>query len=103
MVEDAVVRRTVLATAMGNAMEWYDFGVYSYLAVVLGKVFFPETGTSGLLFSLIAFAVAFVVRPIGGVLLGLLGDRVGRKSILTATILMMACLGVVSRCPSLVS
>jgi MHS family proline/betaine transporter-like MFS transporter len=89
-MNEAVVRRTVLATAMGNAMEWYDFGIYSYLAVVLGRVFFPNTGGSGLLYSFTAFAVAFVVRPIGGVLLGLLGDRVGRKRILTATILMMA-------------
>jgi MFS transporter, MHS family, proline/betaine transporter len=90
VVNEATTRRSVLATAMGNAMEWYDFGVYSYLAVVLGQVFFPNTGGSGLLYSLTAFAVAFVVRPIGGVLLGLLGDRVGRKRILTATILMMA-------------
>jgi MHS family proline/betaine transporter-like MFS transporter len=90
VVNDAVVRRSVRATAMGNAMEWYDFGVYSYLAVVLAKVFFPDTGGSGLLYSLTAFAVAFLVRPIGGVLLGLLGDRVGRRRILTATILMMA-------------
>lgn len=90
VMNEAVVRRTVLATAMGNAMEWYDFGIYSYLAVVLGRVFFPNTGGSGLLYSFTAFAVAFVVRPIGGVLLGLLGDRVGRKRILTATILMMA-------------
>jgi MHS family proline/betaine transporter-like MFS transporter len=89
-MNEAVVRRTVLATAMGNAMEWYDFGIYSYLAVVLGRVFFPNTGGSGLLYSFTAFAVAFVVRPIGGVLLGLLGDRVGRKRILTATISMMA-------------
>jgi MHS family proline/betaine transporter-like MFS transporter len=89
-VNEVVVQRTVLATAMGNAMEWYDFGVYSYLAVILAKVFFPNTGASGLLYSLTAFAAAFLVRPIGGVLLGLLGDRIGRKRILTATILMMA-------------
>jgi MHS family proline/betaine transporter-like MFS transporter len=90
VVNEAVVRRSVLATSMGNAMEWYDFGVYSYLAVVLGKVFFPDTGGSNLLYSLTAFAVAFLVRPVGGVLLGLLGDRVGRRRILTATIIMMA-------------
>ena len=90
MVDEAVVRRTVIATAAGNAMEWYDFGVYSYLAVVLGKVFFPQSGSSGLLYSLLAFAVAFLIRPVGGVLLGLLGDRVGRKRILTGTIITMA-------------
>jgi MFS transporter, MHS family, proline/betaine transporter len=90
VVKDAVVRRTVLATAAGNAMEWYDFGVYSYLAVVVGKVFFPHSGASGLLYSLVAFAVAFLVRPIGGIALGLLGDRVGRKRVLTGTIITMA-------------
>jgi MFS transporter, MHS family, proline/betaine transporter len=90
VVNEATTRRSVLATAMGNAMEWYDFGVYSYLAVVLGQVFFPNSGGSGLLYSLTAFAVAFLVRPFGGVLLGLLGDRVGRKRVLTLTILMMA-------------
>jgi MHS family proline/betaine transporter-like MFS transporter len=80
----------VLATAAGNAMEWYDFGVYSYLAVVVGKVFFPQSGSRGLLYSLLAFAVAFLVRPIGGILLGLLGDRIGRKRVLTGTIITMA-------------
>jgi MHS family proline/betaine transporter-like MFS transporter len=89
-VDEAVVRRTVVATAAGNAMEWYDFGVYSYLAVVVGKVFFPQSGSSGLLYSLLAFAVAFLIRPVGGVLLGLLGDRIGRKQVLTGTIITMA-------------
>jgi MHS family proline/betaine transporter-like MFS transporter len=90
IIDEAVVRRTVIATAMGNAMEWYDFGVYSYLAVVIAKVFFPSSGGNGLIFSLLAFGVAFVIRPIGGVLLGLLGDRIGRQRILSMTIILMA-------------
>jgi MFS transporter, MHS family, proline/betaine transporter len=90
VVDEANVRRTVLATAMGNAMEWFDFGIYSYLAVVLGKVFFPGSGQNGLLYSLAAFAVAFLARPIGGIFFGFLGDRLGRKRILATTIIMMA-------------
>jgi MFS transporter, MHS family, proline/betaine transporter len=89
VVDEQEVKRAVAATAMGNAMEWFDFGVYSYLAVVLGKVFFPGSG-DGLIYSLAAFAVAFLVRPIGGFFFGMLGDRIGRRSILAITIISMA-------------
>jgi MHS family proline/betaine transporter-like MFS transporter len=99
VVDEAVVRRSVLATAMGNAMEWFDFGIYSYLAVTLGKVFFPGSGDQGLLFSLAAFAAAFLIRPVGGLFFGMLGDRVGRKRVLATTIIMMAaatfCIGLI--------
>lgn len=54
VVNEAAVRRTVLATAAANAMEWYDFGVYSYLAVVMGEVFFAQSGSRGLQYSLLA-------------------------------------------------
>jgi MHS family proline/betaine transporter-like MFS transporter len=90
VVDEHDVRRAVGATAMGNAMEWFDFGIYSYLAVVLGKVFFPDSGDMGLIYSLAAFAVAFLVRPIGGFFFGMLGDRIGRRGVLAATIIMMA-------------
>ncbi|MPZ39475.1 MAG: MFS transporter [Rhizobiales bacterium] len=90
IVDEQDVKRAVGATAMGNMMEWFDFGIYSYLAVVLGKVFFPESGTMGLIYSLSAFAVAFLVRPIGGFFFGMLGDRVGRRGVLATTIIMMA-------------
>ncbi|WGD52354.1 MFS transporter [Bradyrhizobium sp. CB1650] len=89
VVDEQEVRRAVGATAMGNAMEWFDFGIYSYLAVVLGKVFFPGSGDE-LISSLAAFAVAFLIRPIGGLFFGLLGDRIGRRSILATTIIAMA-------------
>ncbi|MBH1938302.1 MFS transporter [Streptomyces sp. AV19] len=72
-------------------MEWFDFGVYSYLAVVIGDVFFPSgDGTVRLLSSLATFAVAFLVRPLGGLFFGPLGDRVGRKRVLALTMVLMA-------------
>ncbi|GAA3890970.1 glycine betaine/L-proline transporter ProP [Leifsonia kafniensis] len=72
-------------------MEWYDFGVYAYLATTLARVFFPP-GDIGLatLASLGAFTAAFLVRPIGGAILGPLGDKIGRRSILALTMIVMA-------------
>lgn len=90
VVHERDVKRAVGATAIGNMMEWFDFGIYSYLAVVLGKVFFPASGNEGLIYSFAAFAVAFLVRPIGGLFFGMLGDRIGRKGVLATTIIMMA-------------
>ncbi|MEU9477965.1 MFS transporter [Streptomyces sp. NPDC048191] len=91
VTDEAAVRRATKAAALGNAMEWYDFGIYSYLAATLGKVFFPSgSDTAQLLSSFATFAVAFLVRPVGGMVLGPLGDKVGRRRILSVTILMMA-------------
>ncbi|MFF2651972.1 glycine betaine/L-proline transporter ProP [Streptomyces sp. NPDC058045] len=89
--DPALVRRAVKAAALGNAMEWFDFGVYSYIAVTLGKVFFPSgSATVQLLSTFGAFAAAFLVRPLGGIVFGPLGDRVGRQKILAITMIMMA-------------
>ncbi|MFE0106683.1 MFS transporter [Streptomyces sp. NPDC059009] len=91
VTEEAQVRRAVKATALGNAMEWYDFGVYAYLAVIIGKEFFPSGNpTAQTLSSLATFAAAFLVRPIGGMVFGPLGDRVGRKKVLALTMIMMS-------------
>ena len=77
--------------AFGNAMEWFDFGVYSYIAVTLGKVFFPSSSPSAqLLATFGTFAAAFLVRPLGGMVFGPLGDRIGRQRVLAATMIMMA-------------
>ncbi|MFD0383820.1 MFS transporter [Streptomyces stramineus] len=79
------------AAALGNAMEWFDFGIYSYLAVTIGDVFFPSgNDTVRLLSSLATFAVAFLVRPLGGLFFGPLGDRIGRKRVLAMTMILMA-------------
>jgi MHS family proline/betaine transporter-like MFS transporter len=87
----ASIRRAVAAAAMGNAMEWYDFGVYSYLATTIGELFFQGAHGGGLVKTFGVFAVSFVVRPLGGIFFGPLGDKIGRSKVLVATILMMAC------------
>ncbi|WP_430333195.1 MFS transporter [Rhodococcus sp. ACT016] len=91
VTDDAAVKRAVKATMLGNAMEWFDFGVYAYLATTIGKVFFPDaSGTAQLLSTFAIFAAAFVVRPLGGLFFGPLGDRIGRKKVLATTMIMMA-------------
>ncbi|CAL9313443.1 glycine betaine/L-proline transporter ProP [Streptomyces sp. SudanB182_2057] len=91
VTDPALVRRAVKAAALGNAMEWFDFGVYSYIAVTLGKVFFPSGNpTAQLLSTFGAFAAAFLVRPLGGMVFGPLGDRIGRQRVLALTMIMMA-------------
>ncbi|MHA5054252.1 glycine betaine/L-proline transporter ProP [Streptomyces sp. SD15] len=91
VTDPALVKRAVKAAALGNAMEWFDFGVYSYIAVTLGKVFFPSSNpTAQLLSTFGAFAAAFLVRPLGGMVFGPLGDRVGRQKVLAVTMIMMA-------------
>ncbi|GAB3670827.1 MFS transporter [Salinisphaera aquimarina] len=91
VVDESDVKRAVSAAAMGNALEWFDFGVYSYMAGTVGHVFFPShSGTASLLASFAVFAIAFVVRPLGGFFFGPLGDKIGRNKVLATTIIMMS-------------
>ncbi|MFF6830318.1 glycine betaine/L-proline transporter ProP [Streptomyces sp. NPDC012438] len=91
VTDEAAVRRAVKAAALGNAMEWFDFGIYAYLAVTLGHVFFPSgNDTVQLMSSFATFAVAFLVRPLGGMFFGPMGDRLGRKKVLALTMILMA-------------
>ncbi len=86
--ESFPLRRSVAASAMGNATEWFDYGVYAATATYLTDAFFPgELGTLG---TMLGFAVSFVLRPLGGMVWGPLGDRIGRKAVLATTILLMA-------------
>jgi MHS family proline/betaine transporter-like MFS transporter len=98
VTDEPTVRRATMAAAVGNAMEWFDFGIYAYLAVTIGKVFFPG-GSTQLLASFTAFAASFLVRPLGGLFFGPLGDRIGRKKVLALTMVMMAagtfCIGLI--------
>ena len=87
----AARRRLVVATTIGNTLEWYDFFVYAFLSVTIARVFFP-TGSklSSVLLAVATFGVGFVMRPVGAAVLGAYADRVGRKAALTATIGLMA-------------
>lgn len=84
-------RRAIAATILGNGFEWFDFMVYGFFAITIGQLFFP-TGNelTSLLLSVATFGVGFVVRPIGGVLIGIYADKAGRKAALSLTILLMA-------------
>ncbi|MBF6436352.1 MFS transporter [Nocardia cyriacigeorgica] len=73
---------------MGNATEWFDYGVYAATATYLTDAFFP--GDLGTLGTMLGFAISFVLRPLGGMVWGPLGDRIGRKAVLATTILLMA-------------
>src|SRR5438477_5152406 len=85
------VRQAVGAAVIGNVLEWYDFAVYAYLAGVIGKTFFPGGDeVTQLLAAFAVFGVGFVVRPLGGILIGRLGDVKGRKAALILTIMLMA-------------
>jgi MHS family proline/betaine transporter-like MFS transporter len=73
-------------------MEWYDVGIYGYLAVTMGAVFLPSASSGvQILFSLGVFAATYVARPLGGIVCGRIGDRVGRQKVLSFTLVMMAC------------
>jgi MHS family proline/betaine transporter-like MFS transporter len=92
ITDEKTIRRAVGAAALGNVTEWYDFGVYAYLLpVALNTVFFsglpPGAQTA---VGLGAFAVSFLVRPIGGLFWGPLGDKLGRTKVLSMTIILMA-------------
>lgn len=84
-------RKVALSGMVGNILEWYDFTLYGYLAVILSKLFFPsENETASLLASFGAFAVGFFFRPLGSVVLGYIGDKHGRKKALIVSIFLMA-------------
>jgi MFS family permease len=83
--------RVIFAACIGSALEWYDFFLYgTAAALVFGDLFFPKSDPIvGTLLAFLTFGVGFVVRPLGGILFGILGDRFGRKPVLVATLLML--------------
>jgi metabolite-proton symporter len=85
------VRKVVVASLIGTSLEWYDFFLYgSAAALVFNKLFFPDADPlTGTLFAFATSATGFVARPIGGVVFGHYGDRVGRKNVLVVTLLVM--------------
>lgn len=91
VTEPATVRRAINAAAIGNVTEWYDFGVYGYLALTIEGVFLPDdSGAAGKIIVAGLFAVSFLVRPIGGLVFGPLSDRIGRNRVLALTMILMA-------------
>lgn len=83
--------KAVAAVSIGNALEWYDFSVFAFFAAYISHSFFIEGDeTSALIKTFLVFAAGFIARPLGALLLGLYGDRVGRKAALTMTIALMA-------------
>ncbi|AOJ07617.1 MFS transporter [Burkholderia mayonis] len=82
--------RAVIAVIIGNGFEWFDFISYSFFSVIIAKLFFPSTDDSlSLLLSVSTIGVGFFMRPIGGIVIGGIADKVGRRAALTVTIAMM--------------
>ncbi|WP_163886198.1 glycine betaine/L-proline transporter ProP, partial [Providencia stuartii] len=91
IIDDGKLKKAITAASLGNAMEWFDFGVYGFLAYVLGQVFFPGASPSvQMIAALATFSVPFLVRPLGGVVFGILGDKYGRQKVLAVTIIIMS-------------
>lgn len=83
--------KTISISMIGNLFEWYDFALFGYFAPIIGALFFPsEDKTVQLISAFGVFAAGFIVRPLGGMIFGHIGDRMGRKKALVLTILLMA-------------
>ncbi|NJC57279.1 MFS transporter [Brevibacterium marinum] len=85
--EKRTLKRAIGGSALGNAVEWFDYGVYSYVSVYIASAFFP--GEWGVALTFATLALSFVFRPLGGLILGPLGDKVGRQHVMVLTIIMM--------------
>ena len=84
-------RRTIAAGMIGNVLEWYDFAIYGYFATAIGRHFFPhEDAVAQLLSAFGVFALGYLMRPVGGVVVGHIGDRFGRRAALTFSVAAMA-------------
>ncbi len=85
-------KRALIAGSIGNFIEWYEFAVYGFLATVIAKNFFQlagDTGLTSLILTYASFAIAFFFRPLGAVLFGRIGDRLGRKPMLIIVLVLM--------------
>lgn len=83
--------KTITVSMIGNLFEWFDFALFGYFAPIIGKLFFPsDDPITELISAFGVFAAGFLVRPIGGVIFGHIGDRLGRKKALVLTITLMA-------------
>jgi MHS family proline/betaine transporter-like MFS transporter len=79
-----------MAGLIGNVLEWFDFAVYGYFATDIGKQFFPQSDpVAQHLWAFAVFGLGFLARPVGGIVLGMVGDRIGRRALLTLSIALM--------------
>ncbi|MEM5386809.1 MFS transporter [Paraburkholderia phymatum] len=90
VISSRQLTRAITAAALGNATEWFDYGIYAYGLVYISAALFPGGAASATLFALGTFAVSFLIRPLGGLFWGPLGDRLGRKRVLALTVLLMS-------------
>ena len=99
-VSQADVRRVVIASVLGATIEWYDFFLYGAVAgIVFNKLFFPANDpVVSILLAYVAFAIGFIARPLGGIVFGHFGDRIGRKSMLVLTLMIMGIATVLIGC-----
>ena len=85
------IKRVILSCMIGNALEWYDFALYGYFATTIGSLFFPKFSTfASLMATFGIFAAGFIMRPLGGLIFGHIGDKIGRKNALLWSIYLMA-------------
>src|SRR3954470_3973330 len=90
VIDEKCDRLVIFASTLGTIFEWYDFFIYGTLAAIIGRIFFPTgSETAQFLLALASFGVGFGVRPIGAVLFGYLGDKLGRKYTFLITITLM--------------
>lgn len=86
-----MLKKAAVASFIGNFVEWFDYASYGYLATIIAVVFFPKSDpTTGLLAAFAVFAISFIIRPIGGLVWGHYGDKIGRRSALSMSILIMS-------------
>ncbi len=84
-------KRVIFSAMLGNAIEWYDFAVFAQLSIILTKIFFPNNSELvGLINTFAVFALGFVVRPLGGIVIGKIGDQLGRRNALYLSIIMIS-------------
>ncbi|MBY0500402.1 MAG: MFS transporter [Alphaproteobacteria bacterium] len=89
--EGSYLKRVILSCMVGNALEWYDFALYGYFATTIGSLFFPKISTFAALMATFGiFAAGFIMRPLGGIIFGHIGDKIGRKNALLWSIYLMA-------------
>ena len=89
--DPATLRKVTTAAVAGTVIEWFDFAIYGFMAPILAITFFPEGNrVVGLLQTFAIFAVAFALRPVGGAYFGMMGDRIGRRTVLALTVLLMS-------------